>query len=38
MGVLKDGRFWAGVVVGYLLCMFVPALRIGGKARAGGVG
>lgn len=23
---LKDGRFWAGVLAGYLLLMFVPAL------------
>ena len=27
-GVLKDGRFWTGVLVGYLLLMFVPALSI----------
>jgi len=35
-GVLKDGRFWFGVLLGYLLLSFVPALsirgRMGGKA------
>ena len=36
MAALKDGRFWAGVLVGYLLVMFVPALSIKGKMRAGG--
>lgn len=39
MAVLKDGRFWAGLLVGYLLVTFVPALsirgRVGGSARAG---
>ena len=34
-GVLKDGRFWFGVVVGYLLLMFVPALSIRTKMKAG---
>lgn len=27
-GILKDGRFWAGVLVGYLLLTFVPSLSI----------
>ena len=37
MGVLKDGRFWIGVVVGYLLLSFMPQLSIRGKVtgRAG---
>ena len=29
--MLKDGRFWAGVVAGYLLLMFMPQLSIRGK-------
>ncbi len=33
MSVLKDGRFWAGVLVGYLLLVFVPALNF--RARMG---
>lgn len=37
MGVLKDGRFWIGVAVGYLLLSFMPQLSIRGKVtgRAG---
>ena len=37
MAFLKDGRFWGGVLVGYLLVTFVPALSFRGKigARAG---
>jgi hypothetical protein len=35
MGVLKDGRFWAGVVVGYLLLMFMPQLSIRSRVKAG---
>lgn len=31
MAVLKDGRFWFGVLVGYLLVTFVPALSVRGK-------
>lgn len=31
MGVLKDGRFWLGVLAGYLLLMFMPQLSIRGK-------
>ena len=34
-GFLKDARFWGGVVVGYLLCVFVPSLnvkKLGGKS------
>lgn len=27
-GVLKDGRFWAGVVIGFLLCVFFPQLNV----------
>lgn len=27
MGVLRDGRFWGGVLVGALLLMFVPQLN-----------
>jgi hypothetical protein len=36
-GFLKDGRFWGGVLVGYLLVSFVPALNVRGamSARAG---
>lgn len=30
-GVLKDGRFWMGVLVGYLLVVFVPQLSIKGR-------
>ena len=30
-GFLKDARFWGGVVVGYLLCVFVPSLNMKGK-------
>jgi hypothetical protein len=36
-GFLKDGRFWGGVIVGYLLCVFVPSLnfkRMTGKSGA----
>lgn len=32
-GFLKDGRFWGGVLVGYLLVTFVPQLSV--KARMG---
>lgn len=32
---LKDARFWGGVLVGYLLVTFVPALSFKGKVRAG---
>jgi hypothetical protein len=35
MGFLKDGRFWGGVVVGYLALMFVPQLNFRAKASAG---
>jgi len=35
MGFLKDGRFWGGVVVGYLALMFVPQLNFRAKATAG---
>lgn len=34
-GFLKDPRFWGGVLVGYLLVTFVPALSFKAKARAG---
>ena len=38
MGVLKDGRFWFGVIVGYLLVVMLPQinLRARGGARVGG--
>lgn len=37
MEVLKDGRFWVGVLAGYLLLTFMPQLSIRGKVsgRAG---
>ena len=35
-GVLKDGRFWFGVLVGYLLVVFLPQLSFKGRVRAGG--
>ena len=37
MGVLKDSRFWIGVLAGYLLLTFMPQLSIRGKVsgRAG---
>jgi hypothetical protein len=28
MAVLKDGRFWAGIVVGALLIIFFPQLNV----------
>jgi len=34
VSVLKDGRFWAGVLVGYFLLVAFPSLNI----RALGVG
>lgn len=36
MGVLKDPRFWGGVVVGYLLCHMLPVAKISGKVQAKG--
>jgi hypothetical protein len=33
--VLKDHRFWAGVVVGYLLLVVFPQLNIRNKAIKG---
>ena len=36
MAFLRDGRFWGGVVVGYLLVTFVPALSFRGKIGASG--
>ena len=35
-GFLKDGRFWGGVLAGYLICVFMPQLSLRGKVRAGG--
>lgn len=35
MNVLKDPRFWGGVVVGYLLVLFLPALNFKATGRAG---
>lgn len=37
MGFLKSGTFWGGVIVGLLLCSFVPALNIRSKM-SGGMG
>ena len=34
-GVLKDGRFWFGVLVGYLLVTFVPALSVKSRMSKG---
>jgi len=38
MGFLKDGRFWGGVIVGYLLVVFLPQISFRSKtsARVGG--
>ena len=33
MAILKDGRFWGGVIVGFLLPMLIPQLNV--RARAG---
>jgi len=27
-GIVKDGRFWAGIVVGALLIIFFPQLNV----------
>jgi len=35
MSWLKDPRFWAGLVVGYLLCHALPVARITGKVKGG---
>ena len=35
MGVLKDGRFWLGLVAGVLLLMFVPQLNMRAKKSVG---
>jgi hypothetical protein len=35
MGILKDSRFWIGVLVGYLLLTFVPQLSFKGKLSGG---
>jgi hypothetical protein len=38
MHILKDGRFWAGVVVGYLILVMFPQLNVrvmGVKASVG---
>lgn len=34
--MLTDGRFWAGVVAGYLLLTFMPQLSIRGKMKGSG--
>ena len=34
-GFLRDATFWGGVLVGYLLVTFVPALSIKGRMSAG---
>jgi hypothetical protein len=28
MAVLRDGRFWAGIVIGALLIIFFPQLNV----------
>lgn len=33
MGVLKDKRFWAGVVVGYVALLLFPQLNVRAAAR-----
>jgi hypothetical protein len=33
MGFLKDGRFWGGLVAGYLLVVFMPQLNFRTKAK-----
>jgi hypothetical protein len=35
MNWLKDPRFWAGVVVGYLLVVLLPQLSFRASGRAG---
>ena len=35
MSALKDPRFWAGVVVGYLLVVLLPQLSFRASGRAG---
>lgn len=35
-GFLKDGRFWFGVLAGYLLVTFVPMVSVKGKLSKGG--
>ena len=27
-GILKDGRFWVGFLIGYLICVFLPSLSV----------
>jgi len=34
MAALKDGRFWAGFIVAYLLVIFVPALNFRNRMKA----
>jgi len=36
MGILKDGKFWTGVLVGYLLLTFMPQLSVRGKVSGAG--
>jgi hypothetical protein len=35
MGVLKDPRFWIGLVVGYLLCHLMPVAKVTGSVKGG---
>lgn len=35
MAFLRDGRFWGGVLTGYLLVVFMPALSVRGKVGGG---
>lgn len=34
-GFLRDARFWGGVLVGYLLVTFVPALSFKARMKTG---
>ena len=36
MAVLRDGRFWVGVIVGYLLLVFVPQLNFRNMGKRSG--
>jgi len=36
MAILKDHRFWVGLLVGYLLVVFVPKLNFRSKMAGGG--
>jgi len=36
MAVLRDGRFWIGVLVGYLLVVFVPQVSFKNMGKKSG--